>query len=523
MFEGAQHDQNWKNEGICIRLFEFGEEMCIDCRVRRQARPTLRWKQGAMRGDIFCEFSLLRRWCRMRTERDSMGEMPVPEDALYGASTQRAALNFPISGHRMPDALIHGLGLVKLACATANLELERLDPEKGRLIQQAAREIIAGAFREQFPVDVFQTGSGTSTNTNMNEVIANRVSQLAGQALGSKKPVHPNDDVNLGQSSNDVMPAALHVSVALALQEKLRPSLEHLRCELADRAQAFASVVKIGRTHLMDAVPLTLGQEFSGYAAQVAKALERTDKAIVALHELAIGGTAVGTGLNCHPGFAAKVCRILSEQTGIPFVEARNHFEAQAARDDAVEVAGHLATIAASLSKIANDIRLLGSGPRCGFSEIRLPATQPGSSIMPGKVNPVMSEMLVQVCLYTQGLAQTVTMCGREGFFELNTTIPLIAYSLHEAINCLANGARIFADACVHGIVADEARCSELVQRSLMLVTALTSHIGYDRAAAVAKEALATNRTLRDVVLEKKWMEPGALDLALSPLRMTKP
>ena len=459
----------------------------------------------------------------MRTERDSMGEMPVPDDALYGASTQRAVLNFPISGHRMPDALIRGLGLVKFACAAANAELGRLDPEKSRLIQQVAQEIVAGSLREQFPIDVFQTGSGTSTNTNFNEVIANRVSQLTGHPTGSKKPVHPNDDVNLSQSSNDVMPATLHVSGAVALQKKLRPALDHLHRELTDRSQAFGAVVKIGRTHLMDATPLTLGQEFSGYAAQVAKAIERVDKATTALHELALGGTAVGTGLNCHPDFAGKVCRILREQTGIPFVEAHNHFEAQAARDDAVEVAGHLATIAASLTKIANDIRFLASGPRSGLAEIRLPATQPGSSIMPGKVNPVMSEMLVQVCLYTQGLAQTVVMCGRDGYFELNTTIPLIAYALHEAIHCLANGARVFADACVHGIEADEARCSELVQRSLMLVTALNPFIGYDQAATVAKEALASNRTLREIVLEKKLMDAATLDRALDPLRMTKP
>ena len=458
----------------------------------------------------------------MRTERDSMGEMLVPDDALYGASTQRAVLNFPISGHPMPDAFIRGLGLVKFACAAANAELGRLSPEKSRLIQQAAQEIIAGGLRKQFPVDVFQTGSGTSTNTNINEVIANRASQLTGQPVSSKTPVHPNDDVNLGQSSNDVMPATLHVSVALALREKLRPALDQLQRELADRSRAFDAVVKIGRTHLMDATPLTLGQEFSGYAAQVAKAVERTDKAIAALHELALGGTAVGTGLNCHPAFAAKACLILHVKTGIPFVEARNHFEAQAGRDDAVEVAGHLATIAVSLTKIANDIRLLGSGPRSGFAEIRLPATQPGSSIMPGKVNPVMSEMLVQVCLYAQGLAQIVVMCGREGHFELNATIPLIAHALHEAIHCLANGACVFADACVHGIEADGVRCSELVHRSLMLVTALNPYIGYDQAAAVAKEAFATNRTLREVVLEKKLMDAATLDRALDPLRMTK-
>jgi len=451
-----------------------------------------------------------------------MGEMLVPDEALYGASTQRAVLNFPISGRPMPDAFIRGLGLVKYACAVANAELGLLDAEKSRLIQQVAQEISAGGLSSQFPVDVFQTGSGTSTNTNINEVIANRVSQLCGQPIGSKKPVHPNDDVNRGQSSNDVIPSTLHVSVAVALKENLRPALLGLSQALANKAEAFDAIVKIGRTHLMDATPLTLGQEFSGYAAQVSKAIGRVDKAVAALQELALGGTAVGTGLNSHPDFARTVCRILSERTGIHFVEARNHFEAQGGRDDAVEVAGLLATIAASLTKIANDIRLLASGPRSGLGEIRLAATQPGSSIMPGKVNPVMSEMLVQVCIYAQGLAQIVTVCGRDGHFELNVTIPLIAHSLHEAIHCLANGARVFADACVAGIEADPARCSELVQRSLMLVTALNPYIGYDQAAAVAKEALASNRTLREVVLEKKLMDAATLDRALDPQRMTR-
>ncbi|MBS0631944.1 MAG: class II fumarate hydratase [Verrucomicrobia bacterium] len=459
----------------------------------------------------------------MRTERDSMGEMAVPDDALYGASSQRAVLNFPISGHRMPAAFIRGLALLKYASASANEELGRLDPDKGRLIRQVAQEIMAGGLGDQFPIDVFQTGSGTSTNTNINEVIANRASQLAGQPVGSKTPLHPNDHVNLGQSSNDVMPSALHVSVALALRDQLRSALVHLQRELADRSQAFADVVKIGRTHLMDATPLTLGQEFSGYAAQLEKAVERTDKAIAALHELALGGTAVGTGINGHPEFAGKVCAILREQTGIAFREARNHFEAQASRDDAVEVAGHLATIAASLTKIANDLRLLGSGPRSGLGELRLPATQPGSSIMPGKVNPVMSEMLVQVCLYVQGLTQTVILCGRDGHLELNVTIPLIAHALHEAIHCMSNGARVFADRCVHGIEADLARCDELVRRSLMLVTALNPHIGYDQAAAVAKEAFASNRTLREVVLEKGLLDAATLDRALDPRRMTQP
>ncbi|MGH7944585.1 MAG: class II fumarate hydratase, partial [Opitutaceae bacterium] len=341
----------------------------------------------------------------MRLERDSMGELPVPDDALYGASTQRAVLNFPISGHMLPEGFIRALGLVKLACARANEALGLLAPEKSRLIQQAAREIADGGLLRHFPLDVFQTGSGTSTNMNANEVIANRASQLAGEPIGSRRPVHPNDDVNLGQSSNDVIPATLHVSVAVALHSRLAPALERLAAELDRQSQAFTDVVKIGRTHLMDATPLTLGQEFSGYAAQAAKAVQRVRRAVGLLRELAIGGTAVGTGLNCHPDFAARVCRTLVDETGIEFVEAPNHFEAQGARDDCVEVAGVLATVAASLAKIANDIRLLGSGPRAGLAELKLPATQPGSSIMPGKVNPVMSEMLIQACLYVQGLS----------------------------------------------------------------------------------------------------------------------
>jgi fumarate hydratase class II len=459
----------------------------------------------------------------MRTEKDSMGEMPVPNDSLYGASTQRAVLNFPVSGRPLPEAFVRGLGLVKVACARANEELGLLPPEKSRLIQQVAREIAEGKLTAHFPIDVFQTGSATSTNMNANEVIANRASQLAGMPIGAKKPLHPNDDVNLGQSSNDVIPTTLHVSVAVALAQNLKPALAALAAALAKKADEFADIVKIGRTHLMDATPLTLGQEFSGYAAQISKAGERVDRAGSVLTELAIGGTAVGTGINCHPEFAGRVCQILSAETGLSFREARNHFEAQGARDDCVEVAGQLAAVAAALTKVANDIRLLGSGPRAGLGELRLPATQPGSSIMPGKVNPVMSEMLVQVCLYTQGLAQTVTMCGRDGHFELNVTLPLIAHCLHEAIHCLANGARVFAEKCVAGLEADVARCRELVDRSLMLVTALNPHIGYDRAAAVAKEALRSGRTLREIVLAEKLMDATTLDRALEPRSMTRP
>ncbi len=452
-----------------------------------------------------------------------MGEMEVPENALYGASTQRAVLNFPISGQPMPPAFIHGLGLVKWACAVANEQLGKLSSDKAKLIQEAALEVAAGELDAHFPVDVFQTGSGTSSNMNANEVIANRVSQKLGKPIGSKDPIHPNDDVNLGQSSNDIVPTTLHVSVALALRNQLIPALEKLGTSLDAKADAFAEIVKIGRTHLMDATPLTLGQEFSGYAAQVKKGVIRAEKAIHALQELAIGGTAVGTGINCHPQFSGLVCSSLSEQTGIRFREAENHFEAQGGRDDCVEVAGYLATIAASLTKIANDIRLLGSGPRSGIGEIQLPSTQPGSSIMPGKVNPVMSEMLVQAALYAQGLCQVVVNSGRDGHFELNVTIPLIAKSLLDAITVLANGAHTFAERCVDGIVANEAQCTELVSRSLMLVTALNPYIGYDNAAKVAKQAFEENKTLREVVLEMGLLDEATLDKALDPMEMIKP
>jgi len=459
----------------------------------------------------------------MRLESDSMGEMPVPEDALYGASTQRAVLNFPISGRPLPEPFIRSLGLVKLACARANEELGLLPPDKSRVIQQAAQEIADGRLTSHFPVDVFQTGSGTSANMNANEVIANRASQLAGEPLGSKRPVHPNDDVNLGQSSNDVIPTVLHVSVALALRNQLGPALDCLAEALEQKSHAFAAVVKIGRTHLMDATPLTLGQEFSGYAAQARKASDRTARAVARLSELAIGGTAVGTGLNSHPDFAARVCRILRLETGIDFREAANHFEAQAARDDCVEVGGILAAVAASLAKIANDVRWLGSGPRAGLAELRLPATQPGSSIMPGKINPVMSEMLVQVCHHVQGLTQTVAACGRDGHFELNATLPLLAFCLHDSINCLSNGVTTFTEKCIAGLEADAMHCQELVERSLMLVTALAPRLGYDAAAAVAREAHETGRTLREIVLERRLLEPEDLDRLLDPLGMTMP
>jgi fumarate hydratase class II len=459
----------------------------------------------------------------MRTERDSFGELSVPDDALYGASTQRAVINFPISGHRIPAPMIEAIGLIKLAAAATNESLGLLAADRSRVIQQAAREVADGQLTAHFPLDVFQTGSATSTNTNANEVIANRASQLAGEPLGSKRPVHPNDDVNLGQSSNDVMPTALHVSVAVCLQRDLAPALDGLASALERKSDEFHAVVKIGRTHLMDATPLTLGQEFSGYAAQVRKAAVRVRHAVSVLGELAIGGTAVGTGLNTHPRFAAGVCDRLSRETGLAFREAANHFEAQGARDDCAETAGVLAAVAGGLTKIANDIRLLGSGPRAGLGELRVPPTQPGSSIMPGKVNPVMSEMLVQVCLHVQGLTQTAVLCARDGHLELNATIPLMAHTLHEAIRCLASGARVFGERCVSGLEADEERCRQLVEQSLMLVTALNPALGYDTAASIAKEAFTTGRTLRQVVLDRGLLDDITLDRLLDPGSMLGP
>ncbi len=459
----------------------------------------------------------------MRIEKDSMGQMEVPETALYGASTQRAVMNFPISGHRMPEGFIRGLGLVKWACADANEKLGRLSAEKAELIKRACQEVVDGKLSEHFPVDIFQTGSGTSSNMNLNEVVSNRVCQYVDKPIGSKDPIHPNDDVNMGQSSNDIVPTVLHVSVAVAIKEKLVPALKYLHDELHAKAEAFQDIIKIGRTHLMDATPLSLGQEFSGYAAQLQKSVVRAEEAVDRLEELAIGGTAVGTGINCHPEFPGKVCEVLRDKTGIGFREADNHFEAQGGRDDAVEVAGLLVTIASSFAKVANDIRLLGSGPRSGLGEINLPPTQPGSSIMPGKVNPVMSEMMVQVSNYVIGMGNMVAICGRDGHFELNVTIPTIAYALHDSVEALSNAAVTFADRCVKGIEANEARCRELVERSLMLVTALNPYIGYDNAAKVAKKAHAENKTLKEVLLEEGLMDEATMEKALDPKNMIYP
>jgi len=458
-----------------------------------------------------------------RIEKDSMGEMAVPKDALYGASTQRAVLNFPVSGYRFSRPFIRALGLIKWGAAQANHDLGLLDAHRSALIVQAAEEVIEGKLDQHFPLDIFQTGSGTSTNTNANEVIANRCAQLAGKPIGSREPVHPNDHVNMGQSSNDVIPSAIHLSAAEQLQDCLLPALEKLRSALSGKAKEFHHIIKIGRTHLMDATPVRLGQEFAGYAQQVAYGKTRAEKAIEVLRELALGGTAVGTGLNRHPDFPAKVMRHLHQRTGLEFFEARDHFEAQGGKDAVVEASGQLKTIATSLFKIANDIRWLGSGPRCGIGEIRLPATQPGSSIMPGKVNPVLCESMMMVCAQVFGNDAVVTWAGANGNFELNVMMPVMAHNILESIRLLGNMADAFTEKCVVGIEANEERCRELVELSMAMVTSLAPKIGYDRAAEIAKESARTGKTVREICREKKVLGENELEGTLDPVAMTQP
>src|SRR6185295_8278800 len=458
-----------------------------------------------------------------RMEKDSMGEMSIPASALYGASTQRAVLNFPISGQRFSRPFIRALGLLKWAAAQANHDLGLLDAERSALIVQAAEEVAEGKLDEHFPLDIFQTGSGTSTNTNANEVIANRCAQLAGKPIGAREPVHPNDHVNMGQSSNDVIPSAIHISAAEQFKHCLIPALEKLGDALAAKASEFHHVIKIGRTHLMDATPVRLGQEFGGYAQQVRYGKRRAEQAIAALEELALGGTAVGTGLNRHRDFPVKVMRHLEQRTGIAFREAEDHFEAQGAKDGVVEASGHLKTIAVSLFKIANDLRLLSSGPRCGIGEIQLPATQPGSSIMPGKVNPVMCESVMMVCAEVFGNDTCITWAGANGNFELNVMMPVMAHDLLESIRLLANVVEVFAEKCVRGIVANKERCRELVELSMAMVTSLAPKIGYDRAAEIAKESAKTGRTVREIAREQKVLPEKELARALDPVAMTEP
>jgi fumarate hydratase, class II len=456
-----------------------------------------------------------------RTETDSLGEVEVPADALYGAQTQRAAENFPVSGLRLPRRVIRALALIKKAAAEVNKETRKLDPKLADAIIQAAHEVAAGQHDREFVVDIFQTGSGTSSNMNANEVIANRAIQLLGGVVGSKQPVHPNDHVNMGQSSNDVFPSAVHIAATEAIERELLPALEALEAAIAAKAKALDHVVKIGRTHLMDAVPIRLGQELSGHAQQLTNAVRRVRGSLAAVSELALGGTAVGTGLNAEPGFAPAMIAIVSREIGIHLRQAPNLFEALAARDGLVEASGALRSAAVSLTKIANDVRWLGSGPRTGIGEIYLPDLQPGSSIMPGKVNPVMSEMLLMVCAQVIGNDATLGWGGAAGNFELNVMIPVMAYNLLNSVTILANGCRLFASRCVEGIEANEARCASLVEQSLAMVTALNSRIGYDAAAAIAKEALATGKTVRELCLEKKLLPPDELARLLDARSMT--
>src|SRR4051812_18802111 len=460
-----------------------------------------------------------------RTERDSMGEMQVPGDAYYGAQTARAVENFPISDLRFNRQFIGAMGLIKSAAAEINHRLGVLDERKKGLLQQAAQEVMDGKLDRQFVVDIFQTGSGTSTNMNTNEVIASRANEIATGKRGGKEPVHPNDHVNQQQSSNDVIPTAIHVSAAAAIKEALVPSLEHLAEALDRKAKQYDDVVKIGRTHLPDATPIRLGQEISGYAAQARLSVERAKRAAAALRELPLGGTAVGTGINSHPDFAKKAIKVIAERTGVPFVEAQNHFEAQAAKDGVVEASGLLKTIAISLSKIANDIRWLASGPRCGIGEISIPATQPGSSIMPGKVNPVMSEMALMVAAQVIGNDSTIAFAasGLGSSFELNVMMPVMAYNLLQSIELLARAARVFADRGVAGLEANRERCESLVEQSLAMCTSLAPLVGYDKAADVAKESFKTSKTVRQVAAERKLLSPEQLDKALDAKRMTDP
>jgi len=458
-----------------------------------------------------------------RIEKDSMGPLEVPADAYYGVQTQRAVTNFPISGWPLPPRLIHAMGRVKRAAAKTNLDLGLIDKKVSDAIVEAATEVVDGKLDPQFPVDIFQTGSGTSTNMNTNEVIASRANEILGGKRGDKSPVHPNDHVNLCQSSNDVFPTAIHISVIAAIHEELLHALQHLQETLAAKAREFDDVMKIGRTHLQDATPIRLGQEFSGYAAQLAYAYERAEEAIETLDTLPLGGTAVGTGLNAHPEFAKRTIEKLSRELGIPLHEEHNHFEAAATRDACVAASGRLKTIAVSLAKIANDIRLLGSGPRCGIGELKIPPVQPGSSIMPGKVNPVIAESLIQVCLWVIGADVSITLGGLQSFFELNVAMPLIGAQMLESVHLLAAGSRNFADACVRGIEADRERCESLVEQSLAMCTPLAPVIGYDKAAEIAKKAYKEGKTVREVAREVSGLSEKQLDEIFNLRALTEP
>lgn len=451
---------------------------------------------------------------------DSMGQMEVPDEAYYGASTQRAVENFPISGYTMPVSILKSLALVKLAASRANHTLGLLDRELAESIGQASEEIIQGRYSDQFPVDIFQTGSGTSTNMNMNEVIAARANELLGSEKQARSPVHPNDHVNMGQSSNDVIPTALHISCRLQVHELLLPALHELQAALNDKAGEFAELVKLGRTHMQDAVPVTLGQEFSGWAAQVAFGVEAVTRCLPDLEELTLGGTAVGTGLNAHPDFAQQAVAYLSDKTGVRFRAADNRFASQGGKEAMTGLMKALALYASSLVKIVSDLRLLASGPRGGIGEIHLPSLQPGSSIMPGKVNPVLVESAIQVGARVMGNDVTVAAANASGVLELNVAMPIIGFALSESIILLSNISSLLAGKYVNGITADPERCEHLLGKSLALVTSLAEKIGYDRAAELAREAYEKGRTIRDLVKEKEILKDKEIEEVLDPKKM---
>jgi len=458
-----------------------------------------------------------------RIETDSMGEIKVPVDKYYGAQTARSLMNFKIGGERFPREIIRALGVLKKAAALTNKQLGSLSAEKTELIVKAADEVIEGKLDEHFPLVVWQTGSGTQTNMNSNEVIANRAIEIAGGELGSKKPIHPNDDVNKAQSSNDTFPTAMHIAAVEEIHRRLIPMVTKLRDALQKKSEEFKDIIKIGRTHLMDATPLTLGQEFSAYVQQLTNGLERIDAALPRLFEIALGGTAVGTGLNTHPEFAVKAAKNIAEITGLPFITGRNKFEGLAAHDALVEFSGVLKTLAVSLMKIANDIRFLGSGPRCGIGELNLPANEPGSSIMPGKVNPTQSEALTMVCVQVMGNDVAVNIGGATGHFELNVFKPVIIYNVLQSIRLISDACESFTDNCVVGIEANEKNINKHLTESLMLVTALNPHIGYDNAAKIAKKAHAEGKTLKEVAVELGLLTEKKFDEVVRPEQMIGP
>lgn len=460
---------------------------------------------------------------KQRKETDSMGEIELPADRYYGAQTARSLHHFRIGSERMPRELICAMGILKKAAALVNADLGLLPREKADLIAKAAEEVIAGKLDDHFPLAVWQTGSGTQTNMNSNEVISNRAIEMAGGRLGSKTPIHPNDDVNKGQSSNDTFPTAMHIAAVSEIHRRLIPTLDRLRETIAKKSTKFDSIIKIGRTHLMDATPLTLGQEFSGYVQQLSNSLDRINDCLKRLYPLALGGTAVGTGLNTHPEFADKSAAKIAELTGHPFVSAPNKFEALAAHDALVECSGILKTIAVSLMKIANDIRWLASGPRCGIGEISIPANEPGSSIMPGKVNPTQCEAMTMVCAQVLGNDVAVNIGGASGNFELNVFKPMIIYNVLQSIRLLSDSCEMFNEFCATGIEANESRISELMNKSLMLVTALNPHIGYDNAATIAKKAFADGTTLKEATVALGLLSAEEFDAKVRPGDMIGP